>query len=643
MNLQDFLKRYTFSPRTDRLGGGAFGTVYKAYDNNNNQFLAIKVAEVKNINGKEFSLNDEFEAIGNLPSHPNIANYYEIHTFEQSNGVYDYALIQYYPHGNLSDLIKNESLSKEEKEDIAVQILDGLEFLHKYKVVHRDMKPSNVLMHKHDLSGRFVPKIADFGLSKKAEIEKQSRFDNSFGGGTLEYSSPEQLRGQELRFNTDLWAWAVMVYELFTGKSLFIGSNRGTGSAERDKDLFENIIKKDVTTELSVLDQKWKSALEKCLVRDSNERIKSAKDVKEILGFTSGAETKERLEDDEPATIIKPKESTPKPIENTPNIEPKKEKIIQTESNISEKKKSPILYIIFGLLGILLVGGGIWYFTQDKNPENTTENVAASTLDYDDAKAKFEQLHQAQMSGNLSAVKSLFAENVNKYYNNENITANQVYDRVVDYNKKWRQQNVEVLDFRDLGNNQYSYNINYTFRKVTETEADNQELSLTGKIGFVEQNGDFLINYIEETNRNDSVETQTATDNNTETTEITQAEKVALENKIADYLDCDEYRDVTCVLSMFKFPVEKYFNDSNVSRDQLEKMYQKTYNEISSIHVHEIDWKNLNLQNHGNYFSAQLKGTYRYEDKNTAEWKTFKLNNVMKFDQDYNIIAYYAQ
>ena len=210
MTQAEFFQRYTYSPSHDRIGGGSFGTVYKAYDNLLHREVAIKVSEVKTTSDgkKTFSLKDEFEALRHVPKHPNIANYEELYSFEMPNGIFDYAVMQYYPDGNLSDAIK-EGLTAEQKEDIAKQLLEGIAFLHQHKVVHRDLKPSNILIVKH--GGKMIPLITDFGLSKAAETGDGSVFTNSFGGGTPRYSSPEQLQGKPLRLNTDLLSYGAIV------------------------------------------------------------------------------------------------------------------------------------------------------------------------------------------------------------------------------------------------------------------------------------------------------------------------------------------------------------------------------------------------------------------------------------------------
>ncbi len=482
MTQREFFKRYQYDLREDKLGGGAFGTVYKAYDNVLDRTVAIKIAEVKTFGEKTFSLLDEFKAIQELPPHVNIANYEQVYTFEQPNGVFDYAVIQYYPHGTLKDIIKNEKLSQKQKEDIALQILNGLEFLHNHNVVHRDMKPSNILIHKRK-NGEIIPKIADFGLSKKSEVTAQSRFTNSFGGGTLEYSSPEQLKGQTLRFNTDLWAWAVIVYELFTGKMLFQPKgNHSTGSAEREKELFEQILSKTVNEDLFQLPTKWHNVLPLCLEKNPNKRIKTAQQIKEILGEKN---TQTQVLKEEKTQVLKIEEKIKK---TKIKIEEK-----QPDSEGKNGKGIPPRYQKrwIGLGVIILLLGGIWFFTQSKTVMNSSNSI-----EINEAKQQFYNFQYAKIGTDMNAMETLFTHRIRVFYRLNNITFYEVRKDVEKYYKKWNVKSYQLQDFYKIKNNMFHYDMLYTIqgRKTGKF----YEYSISGKIGFEKENGEWKINYIKD-------------------------------------------------------------------------------------------------------------------------------------------------
>ena len=281
MTQQEFFERYKYKSRTDKIGGGSFGNVYKVSDEVLDRIVAIKVSEVKVIGNREFSLLDEFKAIEDIPDHRNIANYQKLYTYESPQGVFDYAIMQYYKDGNLSSILKTQLTSKQ-KETIAISVLKGIEHLHSHRVVHRDLKPSNILIVKK--RDTIIPKITDFGLSKKADPDDKSKFTNSFGGGTLEYSSPEQLKGEKLRFNTDLWAFGVIAYQIFTGKKLFaIKAKNNTGSYDSERELVELVNKKDLSENIKEIPEKWQKTLSQCLERNPAERIKTVAAIFELL------------------------------------------------------------------------------------------------------------------------------------------------------------------------------------------------------------------------------------------------------------------------------------------------------------------------------------------------------------------------
>jgi serine/threonine protein kinase/TPR repeat protein len=276
MNQEDFFNRYEYDIQENIIGAGSFGTVYKAYDTFLSKDVAIKIALVKHLGKREFSLLEEYNIIKSLEDHKNIANYTKVFRFESPSGLHDYAIMQYYPDGNLSDYLKRHSLSIEKKEQLILDILDGVTFLHKNKVIHRDLKPSNILIVNR--KGNLTPKITDFGISKKALSVKASRFTSSFVGGTLQYGSPEQHRGEPLKYNTDLWSFGVIVYEIFIEKPLF-------GSKEQNT-IIQNVLNKDVDFELKKLPQKWQEVASACLLRDPSERVQNTDKLWEILNHS---------------------------------------------------------------------------------------------------------------------------------------------------------------------------------------------------------------------------------------------------------------------------------------------------------------------------------------------------------------------
>lgn len=285
MTQEEFFARYRYDAEDDNIGGGTFGDVYKAFDEVEDRWVAIKVSKRITISGKTFSLQDEFDATQKLDPNVNIAKYESLYTYKTPQGVFDYAIMQFYPDGNLKNLLKNKHLNETEKEDLVLQLLQGIGFLHHNKIIHRDLKPANLLVSKRtEKNGgeKYIVKIADFGLSKVAKPNEASRMSNSFGGGTIEYSSPEQLMAKTLRYNTDLWAFGVIAYEILTGKSLFSQANVGS-SAESEHEVIQNILKKDIAQDLLLLPKKWQNAIASCLVKDPELRVKSADEILENL------------------------------------------------------------------------------------------------------------------------------------------------------------------------------------------------------------------------------------------------------------------------------------------------------------------------------------------------------------------------
>ena len=278
MQQRDFFDRYEIDVKDGRLGGGAFGTVYKAYDHLRDEWKAIKIAEVKFIDGKEFSLISEFQASQAIPLNKFIAHYESVEQFQMSNGLFDYAVMQYYPEGNLKQLLAAKTLQLNEKFAIINGILQGITFLHQNHIIHRDIKPSNILMAL-DSRGNYIPKIADFGLSKSIYESDLSNITNSFGGGTLDYSSPEQLYGHPLRPNTDLWSFGVITYEVFTGKKPFSSEDISGSPEAKRRDIYQKIVHAHLPADIDDCPVPYGDVIRLCLIKDPKQRVKKGEDL----------------------------------------------------------------------------------------------------------------------------------------------------------------------------------------------------------------------------------------------------------------------------------------------------------------------------------------------------------------------------
>lgn len=282
MTFEEFKNRFEYNYKSDKIGQGSFGTVFKAYDTVRDQTVAIKVSQVVEIGDKSISLLDEYNYIKKVSVHKNIAHYEMVYRFETQMGIYDHGIMQYYPDGNLSEYIKRKDLSEDQKQEIALGLLDGLEHLHRYNIIHRDLKPSNILVVKRN--GRLIPKITDFGLSKEINSLEKSQLTNSIAGGTLAYSSPEQIKGLPLKSNTDIWSLGVILYQIFTGKSI-IDYKTNASNSLGVKEVIDQILNFDKLRTFNEVISPWNNIISKCLSVDNKERIKQVSDLKQILNY----------------------------------------------------------------------------------------------------------------------------------------------------------------------------------------------------------------------------------------------------------------------------------------------------------------------------------------------------------------------
>lgn len=283
-SFQAFKQRYPiqFGERAMWLGSGSFGKVLKVEDQVETEWVAIKISEYRGNDDK--SLRAEVELAQKVPRHANIARYDTCYRLETDTGVNDFAVMKYYADGNLADFMKRGDLDNERLYDVTKGILLGLKHLHQHRIIHRDFKPANILISR-DNKGRFIPKIADFGLSKlvsEEEIES-SDFDLSDGRGTPSYKAPEQIEGGRVSFNLDLWAFGVILYEMVTGDRPFGLGGQTLSEPTLKRDIERRIVLGQLPERINTVPEPYQAIIRRCLVKDIHKRVRKADELISLL------------------------------------------------------------------------------------------------------------------------------------------------------------------------------------------------------------------------------------------------------------------------------------------------------------------------------------------------------------------------
>jgi eukaryotic-like serine/threonine-protein kinase len=257
------------------LGAGGMGEVYKARDTRLARTVAIKVLP------QQFSADPErrqrFErearAVSSL-NHPHICTLYDV---GHQDGT-DYLVMEYLEGETLARRIEKGALPTAELLRIATEIADALDKAHRQGVVHRDLKPGNIMLTK---SGA---KLLDFGLAKAAaplggDVDTSptvSRPLTAEGAivGTIQYMSPEQLEGKDADTRSDIFAFGAVLYEMATGKKAF--------DAKSPASLIAAILEHEparITTLHPMAPLALQHVIQTCLVKDPEDRWQSAHDV----------------------------------------------------------------------------------------------------------------------------------------------------------------------------------------------------------------------------------------------------------------------------------------------------------------------------------------------------------------------------
>lgn len=256
----------------EHIGEGAMAQVFKAFDPEINRSVALKVLKAEHCEKDEHKSRflKEGKAAGVL-THPNIVTIYDVGSIDDS----PYIMMELLLGETLGDIMQQgQRLPLKSILESASKLADALDYAHSKGVVHRDMKPDNIML---DPQGETV-KIADFGIARVEEASSKESTQVGMMLGTPRYMSPEQATGATIDGRSDLFALGVIMYEMITGQKAF--------DAESMPTLIMQIVQKDpvpirqITTDAPVGVQK---IVNKLLQKNPDKRFQTGRELKEAL------------------------------------------------------------------------------------------------------------------------------------------------------------------------------------------------------------------------------------------------------------------------------------------------------------------------------------------------------------------------
>ncbi len=260
------------------IGEGGMGTVYEAEQESPKRTVALKVIRAGLASAgmlKRFEL--ESQVLGRL-QHPGIGQVYQAGTADTESGKHPYFAMEYVRGVDLRKFVNQKNLSTHERLDLLAKICDAVHHAHQKGVIHRDLKPGNILV---DQSGQ--PKILDFGVARATDSDMQVTTMQTDVGqliGTLQYMSPEQVAADpnDLDTRSDVYALGVIAYEMMAGQAPYNLKNKMIHEVAR-------IIREEEPTALSATSRVFRGDIEtiviKAMEKEKERRYQSAAEIAE--------------------------------------------------------------------------------------------------------------------------------------------------------------------------------------------------------------------------------------------------------------------------------------------------------------------------------------------------------------------------
>jgi beta-lactam-binding protein with PASTA domain/tRNA A-37 threonylcarbamoyl transferase component Bud32 len=318
------------------IGEGGMAKVYKAHCRLLDRIVAIKILKDEFSKDKGFVEKFRTEALSAARiNHPNIVNIYDV---GQEDDIY-YIVMEFVDGKTLKEVISNEApLSVEHATDIAIMICDGVHHAHEKGIIHRDIKPHNILITEHGMV-----KVADFGVARAISNATITYGNNIVG--SVHYISPEQAKGEPVNRTTDIYSIGCVLYEMLTGRPPFNAENAITVALKHIHDEVPSPRKLNSNIPIAL-----EGIILKAMQKSPSQRFSTAEEMRNALLGMHG----------QMPADYKPKRRNDKNMAGAP-ILAEGDELMKKKRKLSPTGIAIIVIAVIGLLaGVLFTGGGFF-------------------------------------------------------------------------------------------------------------------------------------------------------------------------------------------------------------------------------------------------------------------------------------------
>ena len=375
----------------DRIGAGGMAIVYKAKDLLLNRVVTIKVLREQFVSDEDFirRFRREAQSAGSL-SHPNIVSVYDV----GKEGDTEYIVMEYVEGRNLKEIIREYApLSTDQSINLGRQITAAIQNAHEHHIIHRDIKPHNILVTSEGHA-----KVTDFGIARAVSSATVTHTGDIIG--SVHYLSPEQAKGLISNEQSDIYSLGIVLYELITGRVPYDGETPITIAL---KHLQEQPVLPSKINPL--IEKEFEAVIMRAIAKSPEQRYLSAKDLLADLNHIQAGRPITKvaipLADDSEATQTHKGMAT-----ILAPIKTKDSAFAGESSPVKAKNKKRRKWIVGGLLSLFLLLGGLGIYNfiavdQTKVPDVVGKTVPEAGTSMKEAKLTLDPLVTSEFSDTI--------------------------------------------------------------------------------------------------------------------------------------------------------------------------------------------------------------------------------------------------